>query len=178
MKRVILLLAVVAAVPLKAQAPKVYAKFSPVAASRAAWEDVMGNITKAAEQVTEANYSYKPTPAVRSFGQLIGHVAGAQHLYCGAILGEKTGNEDDIEKTATTKDALVAALKVSNDHCRKAYAVLDADASKMVTAFGQDESALSALIGNAMHDQEHYGNIVTYMRMLGMVPPSSQPRTP
>ena len=178
MKRVIMLLAVVVATPLQAQAPKVYAKFSPVATSRSAWEEAIGNIAKAAEQVTEANYSYKPTPTVRSFGQLIGHVAGAQHLYCGAVLGEKTGNEDDVEKTATTKAALVAALKTSNDHCRKAYAVLDADAAKMVNVFGQDESVLGALIGNAMHDQEHYGNIVTYMRMLGMVPPSSQPRTP
>ena len=178
MKRVMILLAVVVAAPLQSQAPKAYAKFSPVASSRAAWEDAVGNIAKAAEQVTEANYAYKPTPTVRSFGQLIGHVAGAQHLYCGAVLGEKTGNEDDVEKTATTKAALVAALKASNDHCRKAYAVLDADASKMVTVFGQDESVLTALIGNAMHDQEHYGIIVTYMRMLGMVPPSSQPRTP
>ena len=112
---------------------------------------------------------------MRTFGQLIGHLAGSQDMICGSALGEKTGEEADVEKSTTTKAALLAALKASTDHCAKAYAMSDADAAKMHSLFGEDRTALWALMQNTVHDGEHYGNIVTYMRMLGMVPPSSQP---
>jgi hypothetical protein len=68
----------------------------------------------------------------------------------------------------------LAALKASIDHCRGAYGLSDAEAAgRMVKVFGEDHTAMYALIGNAMHDDEHYGNIVTYMRMLGLIPPST-----
>ena len=171
MRRTIAVL-MIASVPALAQRP---AGLAAVATARAQWETTIGYIVKAADQVPEASYSYKPTPAVRSFGEIIGHVAGAQHLFCAPALGEAPGKEDDVEKTATTKAALVAALKASNDQCRRAYALSDAQATKMVKLFGADQTVLFALMENAVHDSEHYGNIVTYMRMLGMVPPSSQP---
>jgi hypothetical protein len=71
----------------------------------------------------------------------------------------------------------VAALKATTDYCQKAYAMSDADAMKRpVKLFGMEQTGLWAVIENTAHDSEHYGNIVTYMRMLGMVPPSSQPQ--
>ena len=146
-----------------------------VAATHAAWRDVTSNIQRAAEQMTEADYAFRPVATVRTFGQLVGHVAGAQKLFCAAALGEAGGNEDDIEKSATTKAALVAALKTTTAYCERAYAQTDAAAAASATVFGDKTTRLGVLASNAAHNAEHYGNIVTYMRIKGLVPPSSQP---
>ena len=147
---------------------------SAIAATSEQWASVAGFITKAAEQVPESSYAWKPTPAVRSFGQLIGHLAGTQDLMCGAILGEKTNAEDSVEKGITSKAALVDAIKASNEKCKKAYAISESASGKSIKLFGEEHTGLYWLIGNMGHDNEHYGNIVTYMRMMNMVPPSSQ----
>jgi uncharacterized damage-inducible protein DinB len=149
---------------------------SVVASDREIWLYVIRFVTTAAEQVPDSSYSYRPTPTVRTFGQLIAHIAGSQDMFCAQALGEKANDSDLIEKTTTGKAALVAALKASTQHCEKAYAISDAEAMRRtVKTFTGDRSALWALMFNAVHNNEHYGNIVTYMRMLGMVPPSSQP---
>jgi uncharacterized damage-inducible protein DinB len=113
---------------------------------------------------------------VRTFGELIGHIAGSQRMYCALALGETPPAEDAVEKSATTKAALVQALKESNDYCARAYQQTDAATTGMVDVFGQQRSKLFTLYGNVTHDSEHYGNIVTYMRINKMVPPSSRPR--
>jgi uncharacterized damage-inducible protein DinB len=153
-----------------AQAPK----DPTMAALYTNWQAMIDNITKAAEEMTEANYAYKPVATVRSFGELIGHVAGTQDLICAAVLGEKVPAEDAIEKTAKTKAAIVAALKASTAHCAKAYNIPAASDTAMVDMFGSKSTKIAALTLNAVHDGEHYGNIVTYMRMKGLVPPSSK----
>ena len=124
----------------------------------------------------ESKYGYKPTPEVRSFGELIGHVAGSQLMFCAIALGEKAPAEDAVEKAATSKADLVKALDASNAYCARAYAQSDAAVSQSVSLFGSTQTRLYTLLINATHDNEHYGNIVTYMRLNGMVPPSSQPR--
>jgi uncharacterized damage-inducible protein DinB len=169
LKRAVIMLAC-AASPLLAQSP------SPVAASRMLWEDVTNYLVQSAKDMPEDKYSFKPTAGVRSFGELIGHVAGAQNMFCAIALGEKPPAEDAVEKAATTKDALVKALQASNENCRRAYGQGDADAAGMVNVFGQQRSRLFVLMMNATHDNEHYGNVVTYLRMNGIVPPSSRPR--
>lgn len=146
-----------------------------LAAVRGNWEGQIENITKAADQMSEANYAFKPVPAVRSFGELVAHVAGSQHLICATALGEKAGAEDDVEKSAKTKAAIVKALKESTEHCKRAYAMSPKDFGAAVELFGGKNTKIGALMLNAVHDGEHYGNIVTYMRLKGMVPPSSQP---
>ncbi len=153
-----------------AQAPKDPA----MAALYENWQGQIGFITKAAEEMTEADYAYKPVATVRSFGELIGHVAGTQDLICAAVLGEQQPAEDAIEKSAKTKAAIVAALKASTVHCVKAYNIPAASASASIDMFGSKNTKFGALTLNAVHDGEHYGNIVTYMRMKGMVPPSSK----
>jgi uncharacterized damage-inducible protein DinB len=145
-----------------------------LAAVKDNWKGMITNITAAADEVTEANYAFKPTPEVRSFGQLIGHVAGTQNLICAAVLGDKVPAEDAIEKTAKTKAALVAALKASTAYCEKAYAIAPAKFGDSIDMFGGKQTKIAALTLNAVHDGEHYGNIVTYMRLKGMVPPSSK----
>ena len=158
------------------RAPAAGAANTGVDALRAMWNQVTQNITIAAEELSEADYAYRPTPEVRTFGQLVGHVAGAQYMICAAALGEAQRAEDEIEKTRTTKAALVEALKASTVYCNRAYALSDAALGGQTELFGQKQTKMQTLALNAVHNGEHYGNIVTYMRMKGMVPPSSRPR--
>lgn len=146
-----------------------------MAGVKAQWESTVGFITQAAEQMSDADYAYRPVATVRTFGELVGHVAGSQHLICAAALGEPQPPEDAVEKAAKTKAALVKALKESTEHCKRAYAISTAAGAGAITLFGGKNTKAGALALNAVHDGEHYGNIVTYMRMKGMVPPSSQP---
>jgi uncharacterized damage-inducible protein DinB len=133
-------------------------------------------LLRSAEKVSEENYSFKPTDAVRSYGQILGHVADAQYLFCSVALGEKNP-APNIEKSKTSKADLIAALKDAFAYCDKAYdGMTDASAVQMVKLFGNDAPRLAALTVNNMHNMEHYGNLVTYMRLKNIVPPSSEPR--
>lgn len=172
-----LLVVVVAAAPLFAQAtPRAAAAPSATAQLKKAWEHERDYIMDAAVEVPESTYAFRPTPEVRTFGELIAHLAGAQDAFCAEALGEKPPAEDAVEKVTKTKAALIEALRKSNDHCARAYGQSDADAAKPVNSSDGDGPRLSVLILNTTHDSEHYGNIVTYMRMNHMVPPSSKPR--
>jgi len=166
--------ALLLAVPVFAQAPAA-AAVTGVGTARGIWQMYANYVLKSAEQMPEADYAFKPTPKVRSFGQLIGHVAGSEMMFCAAALGEAPKAEDDIEKSVTTKAGLVDALKKSAEYCARAYALTDAQAGGTIKMFGADQSKMFALVLNASHVGEHYGNLVTYMRLKDMVPPSSQP---
>ena len=115
-----------------------HAKASPVADIRANWHTMSGYVLQAAMDVPEDKYSFKPTPDVRSFGELIAHVAGAQSMFCALALGEKPPAEDAI--TASTKAQLVDALKQSNRNCDRAYAQGDAQSGATVDVFGERQS--------------------------------------
>jgi uncharacterized damage-inducible protein DinB len=134
------------------------------------------NLIKAAEKMPEEHYSFRPTPEVRTFGQLVGHVADAQYLFCGAVKGGEVPRPG-VEKSKTSKDDLVAALKQAMAYCEAVYSGLtDDQAAQNVKFFGRERTKLSVLNFNMGHNYEHYGNIVTYMRMKGLVPPSSEGR--
>lgn len=134
------------------------------------------NLVKAAEKMPEEHYSFRPTPEVRTFGQLVGHVADAQYLFCGAVKGGEVP-KPGVEKSKTSKADLVAALKEAMAYCDATYSGLtDADAATNVKFFGRERTKLSVLNFNMGHNFEHYGNIVTYMRIKGLVPPSSEGR--
>ena len=137
---------------------------------------IKNNIIKAAEKMPEESYAFKPSHDVRSFGELVGHVADAQYLFCSASLGEKNP-APGIEKGKKTKAELVAALKEGFAYCDKAYEALNEENAKdSVKFFGGDRNRQGVLMFNAAHNNEHYGNMVTYMRIRGFVPPSSEPR--
>ena len=136
--------------------------------------DVMGSVDKIPENL----WSFQPTKDVRTVGQLFAHIADAQYEFCGVATEGKPGSKD-IEKTAKTKAEIVAALKEAFAYCDGAYADLtDAKATEIVTFFGMHLTRLGAMDFNVAHNMEHYGNLVTYMRIKGIVPPSSTPRTP
>ena len=131
-------------------------------------------LLSSAEKMPQENYGYKPTDAVRGFGQLLGHVADSQYMFCSSVLGEKNP-APKIEQTRTSKADLISALKDAFAYCDKAYdGVTDASAAQMVKLFGSDTPKLSVLTVNNMHTAEHYGNLVTYMRLKNIVPPSSE----
>jgi uncharacterized damage-inducible protein DinB len=174
MKRLAAILMLALSTPALSQETAKPAANPGVDALRSMWETQSGYVLRAAEQMSEADYAFKPVATVRSFGQLIAHVAGAQYSMCASALGEAAKDEDEIEKSMTTKAQLVAALRASSEYCRRAYAQSDADAARTVEMYGAPRTRMWALAINATHDGEHYGNIITYMRMKGMVPPSSQ----
>ena len=127
----------------------------------------------------EENYSFKPTPEVRSFGQLVGHVADANYMFCSQASGEPNPMKDSIEKTKSSKADLVAAVKDAAGYCNKAFASMtDASGSQMVKFMNLDFAKLALLSLNTAHTDEHYGNMVTYLRLKGIVPPTSEKQPP
>jgi uncharacterized damage-inducible protein DinB len=136
---------------------------------------VKGYLAKTIEKVPEDVLAFKPTPEVRSFGQILGHVADAQFMICAMAAGEKPP-QADIEKTATTKSALSKALADSTAYCDKILGgMTDKQGMEPVAKFFfPNQTRALVLAFNVTHDFEHYGNLVTYMRLKGIVPPSSE----
>jgi len=138
------------------------------------YERTKGILLRSAEKMPEENYSFKPVDTVRTYGQIIGHLADAQYLFCSVASGEKNPGLN-IEKTKTSKTDLVAALKDAFAYCDKVYdAMTDAAGLQTVKFFGNDAPKYAVLQINVGHNMEHYGNLVTYMRIKGIVPPTSE----
>ncbi len=124
--------------------------------------------------MADADYAFKPTPEMGTFGSRVAHVADAQMMICSAVKGE-TKRADT--KGKTSKADIVAALKASFDYCDDAYGSLtDATATQTVKIFGQQQTKLSALWGNLGHDSEMYGYMAVYLRLKGLTPPTSDRR--
>ena len=174
------LFAVVTAFPVallgqeKSQAPAA-PPANPITASEKGFYSFVSNaVIGAAQKMSEENYSFKPTPEVRSFGQLVGHVADANYMFCSLASGEANPMKD-IEKTKTSKADLVAALKDAVAYCNKAFdSMTDAKGSQMVKFMNFDIARLTVFSLNTAHTDEHYGNMVTYLRLKGIVPPTSE----
>ena len=133
-----------------------------------------GVVVSAAEKMPEENYSFKPTPEVRSFGQLVGHLADSQYFFCSMAAGE-TKSSGGVENNKTSKADLTAALKEAVAYCKGVYAdMTDAKGAETVKLMNTDFARLSVLAANVAHDYEHYGNMATYMRIKGIVPPTSE----
>ena len=162
--------------PAVAQSP---ANSNPVATGvRAAWDGAKRNLRRSAEMMPEADYGFRPVDTVRTFGQILAHVAGANYVFCSAAKGEPSPHaEAAFEKTATTRAQIIKALDDSIAYCDAPYAALDdrraGETVDLPFGMGKGARALPLML-NTGHVQEHYGNLVTYFRIKGMVPPSSQ----
>ena len=144
------------------------------ASNKRGYERTKGILLRSAEKMPEENYSFKPVDTVRSYGQIIGHLADAQYLFCSLASGEKNPGLN-IEKTKSSKADLVAALKDGFAYCDKVYdSMTDAASTQTVKFFGNEMSKFAVLSLNIGHNMEHYGNLVTYMRIKGIVPPTSE----
>ena len=131
-------------------------------------------LTRAADEMPDAGYSFQPTPEERNFGAWVAHVADAQANSCGRV----SGNAQNLGAAQMTSKAdLVGALKKSFDACDPVYeGTTDANANEPVQSFGGTVPRVSALYGNIAHDQECYGSMAVYLRLQKLVPPSSQGR--
>jgi len=144
---------------------------------------IQTNIAKSAEKFAEADYGFRPagvSTEVRTFGQLLGHIANSNYFYCSRAKGEPSPNKTDFEKTVTAKADMVKALAGSFAYCDGVYgAVTDATFTEMISVPGPNNTTrqvarTQVLIANLAHNNEHYGNLVTYMRARSIVPPSSE----
>lgn len=133
------------------------------------------NIIATAEMLDDEMYAYQPTEDVRTAGQMLAHIANAQYFFCSTAAGEPSPNEVNIEETMTAKAEITEALKAAFAYCDGVYAAMtDAQGAEARPMFGNAMAASGVLAFNTTHNYEHYGNLVTYMRMNGIVPPSSQ----
>jgi uncharacterized damage-inducible protein DinB len=128
-------------------------------AAKQGFTEVSGWVTKAADMVPPDKYTYRPVATVRTYGELLGHVADGYTYFCGRAAGKKLEWSDAIEKGKTDKATIVAALKTATSACTAAHSGASASSPLLLQNFG--------------HTNLHYGNVITYMRMLGLVPPSS-----
>ena len=171
------LLAAAAVAQTGAQQPAAPAAPNPnplSAEAKQMYTGVKNNLLKMAEKMPEENYSFKATADIRTFGQLIGHVADSQARTCSAVMGDMKNLNASAK---TSKADLVAALKESFSLCDKAFdALTDAKAGEMVTMGQRQRTRLGALVGTVSHSNEEYGYMAVYMRLKGIVPPSSEGR--
>ncbi len=155
-------------------ASALYAQSAPsqAAALKQAYNGIKNNITQAAEKMGDADYGFQPTAPERNFGGWVGHVADAQMNTCSRLSGSPQRLNAG---SKTTKTDLVAALKQSFDACDAVYeGTTDANANDPVQSFGGATTRLAALWGNIAHDQECYGTMAVYLRLKGIVPPSTE----
>jgi hypothetical protein len=124
---------------------------------RGAFEELNSSISKAAELVPADRFAWRPVGTVRTFGQVIGHVADAYHYYCGRAAGRAVQWSDALAEGPMDKPALIAQLNDAAVQCSAAF----------------DAGSVGPLIVNFGHANLHYGNLVTYLRLLGLVPPTS-----
>ncbi len=141
------------------------------------YNGIKNTISKAAEEMPEADYSFKASAPERTYGAIVGHIADVQLALCGNAKGEQKKGDAG---SKTTKADLTAALKASFDYCDGVYdSMTDADAAAKVTMFGPNKATKLAVLNfNIAHDNEMYGQMVVYLRIKGLVPPSSQRRQP
>jgi len=126
------------------------------AAAKAGFGEVSVWLTKSADMVPADKYSYRPVGTIRTFGELMGHVADGYGFYCGRAAGRNTEWSDAISKGPTDKATIVRKLKEATDACTSA-------------SLTQPMHFMAGVV----HANLHYGNAIVYLRMLGLVPPSS-----
>jgi uncharacterized damage-inducible protein DinB len=145
---------------------------------------IKDSVTRAAVKMPEELYAFRPTLEVRSFAQLVGHLADANYRLCSVIGGQNPPMDAGIEKTKKTKADLLQALAESFQYCDQRYAEMSDAAGAPTVKFdaGGEGSRVpiqmprfTVLAFHTAHAFEHYGNLVTYMRRKGIVPPSSEP---
>lgn len=134
------------------------------------WRTIVSNIGKSAELMPDSSYTFRPVTTVMSFGELLAHVTFTQYSICASTLRVPTPM-DSVPPAHTGKQELRRLFDESVAFCRQAYQ------QNLLTMADQPQEQSRRYFGlahNTAHTNEHYGNMVTYLRILGLVPPSSQ----
>ena len=156
---------------------------SMASSAKAMFATIRRDLADSAEAMPDEDYAYKPHPDSRTFAALVGHVASANYFFCSMAKNEspmKTPAATGRFERLTDKAALIKVLNESLAYCDAVYdATTDANFNDpaTTTAFGPMKATQTTrgllLMFNTTHDNEHYGNIVVYMRAKGHVPPST-----
>ena len=183
MKHIVIALTLTAALPALSAAQTTDGGFnealstSMASVAKAMQATIRRNLAEAAEAMPADEFAFKPTPQVRSFAELVGHVAMGNYFFCSQAAGEKMPAATNLEKV-TDKATLVKGLQDALAYCDAVYgATSDATFAAVVRAAGPgggtETTRGAVLVFNTTHNNEHYGNIVVYMRLKGHVPPST-----
>jgi uncharacterized damage-inducible protein DinB len=152
-----------------------YAQDNPFSAdTKGAYTGIKNTLLRAADKMPAENYSFRTVPEVRTYGELLTHIADIQFMLCGMVQGEQKQGKAPENKT---KAEATAYLKSSFDYCDPVYnSMTDAAGAMKVKMFGRESTKLGVLNFNISHDNEMYGTAVAYLRIKGIVPPSSDRR--
>jgi uncharacterized damage-inducible protein DinB len=133
------------------------------------------NLTAAAEEMPAEKYSFKPTPAQMSFGDIVVHLAEGNDFLCGAITGVKAPTRTKVA-AADKKDTLVARLRETFQFCDQALAKLDdSKLGEQVPFFGGRTKSRAAVITLTTGDwADHYSQAAIYLRLNGLLPPTAK----
>jgi hypothetical protein len=133
------------------------------------------NILKSADRMPAEDYGFRPTPDVRTFARVVNHITEAQLHSCGAMNGTAADALPKVPPETADKAAIVAALQASFAECDRAYASLtDANLLQMISLGPVTRARIGFAWGNVSHDNEQYATLALYMRLKGLVPPSSE----
>ena len=156
-------------------APPTPVKLSAPADVQRGYNSLKANILKAADKMPADSYSFRPTPDIRTFARVVNHITEAQLRYCGTINGTASDSLPKVPPETADKNAIVAALQASFAECDKAYASLtDENILQMLTLGPVTRTRIGFAWGNVSHDNEQYATLALYMRLKGLVPPSSE----
>ena len=141
-----------------------------------AYAQMKTNLTQAADKMSEADYAFKPVPDIRGFGGQLAHVAQFHYLFCAGAKGVQNPNQENLEQTKAAKADVVKALADSFAFCDDAFSSLtDESAVQTVTQGRGGPTARAVVLTNLIaHDNEEYGIVTVYLRLKGMVPPSTE----
>jgi len=144
------------------------------------YNNLKRNLTQAADKLSEADYSFKPgtMPEVRNYGALFAHVAQAQFGQCSAVKGVPNPNQGkNLEEELKTKADITKALADSFALCDEAFSsTTDENALQTVRQGNNEVTRAAALYGVLVHGNEMYGTSAVYLRLKGVVPPSTEGR--
>jgi uncharacterized damage-inducible protein DinB len=190
---IVALLGIAIVIPAAAQQQQMPGRGAPQApptvagAVRNFYNGIKDNVTRSGDKMPEEFYGLRPgiQQEVRTFGQHLAHIANFNYLWCAQAKGEKNPNAGvNLEKTLTTKDQFMKALRASYEYCDGAYTALtDANSGEVITITQENgrqtqQTRMGLLMLNIVHNEEVYGSIVTTLRIKNIVPPSSEPRPP
>jgi uncharacterized damage-inducible protein DinB len=158
-----------------AQAPGGGQKLSLAQTLQRSYNGIKANMTEAAAQMSDAEYSYRPSPEIRTYAGQIGHVAFWNYNFCAAAKGEPSPNKDMFETTKTTKADVEKVLAESFAYCDPVFASLTDENAMQLVKQGQNEvPRVAPLINVLTHGNEEYGIMTVYLRTKNMVPPSTE----
>jgi uncharacterized damage-inducible protein DinB len=162
--------------PAQPRPPQTYPAFL-----QAQYASIKRYIIGSAEKMPAEHFAFKPAPEVMTYGGLLGHIIDVQYGFCNAVKGGSNPAAGKALDKLTDKAALVSAVKEAFSYCDDAFAALTNENALEMLTMGTAPNQRQVARANQLtmviaHGNEHYGNLVTYMRIHGIVPPSSTPQ--